>query len=376
MLDQLTIMNCSKSSRLFPALLIIATLLLPRSALPCTAFMAGSGDGLVFGRGYDWDMGQGLVVVNKRGVGKVALLTSADTQPAEWTAKYMSVTINQYGREFPNEGMNEKGLVLANLWLEGSRYPDADKRPAINELQWIQYQLDNFALLEEVLAHVDELRIASGYGEIHYFVCDATGACAAIEYLDGKLVATSGDELEVRALTNSSFQRSLAYLKRHSGFGGKKRVAHTVKSLDRFVRAASGAGRLDPGSKTHMQAFKVLDSVHVGAETQWNVVYLPKTLRIYFRTRAQRTIKYVDLGKFDPDCRTPTLILDIDARGKGDVFQRFTPYTSKTNRALVMKSLKPIADQIPKEAAQLLAEYPSHLACTLEPGALPASAGQ
>jgi penicillin V acylase-like amidase (Ntn superfamily) len=31
------------------------------------------------------------------------------------------VTFNQYGRNFPSGGMNEAGLVIELMWLEGSR---------------------------------------------------------------------------------------------------------------------------------------------------------------------------------------------------------------------------------------------------------------
>lgn len=49
--------------------------------------------------------------------------------------------ICQYGRNFPTGGMNEAGLVIELMWLDGSRYPVPDARPAVDNLQWIQYNL-------------------------------------------------------------------------------------------------------------------------------------------------------------------------------------------------------------------------------------------
>ena len=66
-----------------------------------------------------------------------------DGNTISWVSQYGSITFNQYGKEFPTGGMNEKGLVVELMWLDGTIYPQPDERPAIGVLQWIQYQLDN-----------------------------------------------------------------------------------------------------------------------------------------------------------------------------------------------------------------------------------------
>jgi hypothetical protein len=89
------------------------------------------------------------------------------------------VTFNQYGREFPAGGMNDAGLVVEIMWLESSEYERPDARPTLNELQWIQYQLDRFATVDEVEAHAAELRVSRVNGKVHYLACDRGGHCAA-----------------------------------------------------------------------------------------------------------------------------------------------------------------------------------------------------
>ena len=37
------------------------------------------------------------------------------------------------------------------VWLDSSTYPPADARPTVTELQWIQYQLDNYGSVKEML---------------------------------------------------------------------------------------------------------------------------------------------------------------------------------------------------------------------------------
>ena len=112
----------------------------------CTTFCLKDGTQLVFGRNYDWGIGYGYVMVNKRNLIKKAYnIFEPDSIPVEWISKFGSITFNQYGKEHPMGGMNENGLVVEVMWLSGSRFPDSDSRPALGELPWVQYQLDNFS---------------------------------------------------------------------------------------------------------------------------------------------------------------------------------------------------------------------------------------
>ncbi|HJT66923.1 MAG TPA: hypothetical protein VJ749_10740 [Pyrinomonadaceae bacterium] len=113
----------------------------PVASLGCTTFcLAGAGE-VLFGRNYDWIIGDGLVIVNKRGVVKQATIVESNNA-AKWVSKYGSIPFNQYGRENPAGGMNEAGLVVEQLWLDETEYPEADARPALGTQEWVQYLLD------------------------------------------------------------------------------------------------------------------------------------------------------------------------------------------------------------------------------------------
>ena len=56
------------------AVICCAVLLLVEPSAACTSFCLRDGEGLVFGKNYDWHLDDGLIVVNKRGVAKRALL--------------------------------------------------------------------------------------------------------------------------------------------------------------------------------------------------------------------------------------------------------------------------------------------------------------
>src|SRR5256714_14805006 len=90
--------------------------LLLNQTFACTTFcLVGKGE-VLFGRNYDWTVGDALVLVNKRGVAKTATIIDSDNG-AKWVWKYGSFTFNQYGRENPTGGLNGMVLVAEQMWL-------------------------------------------------------------------------------------------------------------------------------------------------------------------------------------------------------------------------------------------------------------------
>jgi choloylglycine hydrolase len=146
-----------KISLLFLALFIFIVCLIPQSSQACTAFCIDKGGQIVGGFNFDWIADELLLVINKRNVSKTALHIpeADDCRPVSWTSKYGSVTYTPTGREFPLGGMNETGLVVLALLLPQTQYPTPDSRPCIASFQWIQYQLDNFSKVEQVIASMD-----------------------------------------------------------------------------------------------------------------------------------------------------------------------------------------------------------------------------
>ncbi|HJZ88160.1 MAG TPA: hypothetical protein VKN99_23460 [Polyangia bacterium] len=327
--------------------------------LACTTFLLEAGQARVVGKSYDWDQVQALVLVNKRGVAKQALPTPAGGPAARWVSRWESLTFNQYGRELPNGGMNERGLVIEIMWLDSSVYPPADQRPGLDGLQWIQYQLDNYATVPEMVAHADEVRVAPTYGRIHYLACDRSGACAAFEYVGGRLLVSSGAALPAKVLTNNTYAESVAFLRAHA-----KAPPGGPGSLERFARAAQMVRT--PGKDLVGRAFQILEAVSQGDYSKWNIVYDPVRLKVWFRSRASWRIKSVELGKFDPSCLTPVRMLDMADDATGDVSARFRDYDEAANRKLLSESLAPILGQLPPGVVDVIAAYPRSTACKAE----------
>jgi len=134
----------------------------------CTAFVMRGGGSILLAKNLDWPVGEGLLCVNKRDVIKEAF-GGGLTVPLRWTSKYGSVTFNQFGREFPLGGINEKGLAIEELSVRAD-YPPLDVRPGLNEFQWIQYHLDTCRTVKEVLKRAAEVRISRLLLGLHYLV--------------------------------------------------------------------------------------------------------------------------------------------------------------------------------------------------------------
>ncbi len=318
----------------------------------CTTFALEGAGGRVVGKCYDWHLGHGLVVVNKRGVVKRAITLDPRDRPAEWRSKYASVTFDQYGVELPNGGMNEAGLVVEVMWLDSTELESPDARPVVSELQWIQLQLDSYATTAEVIAHAGEVRITRAHGRVHYLVCDRSGACAAIELVGGKRVVST----DARVLTNNTFAKSAAYLR---GLGPAPAGAG---SLERFARVSRLAAR-PPAGALDDSAFRILESVC--RDSQWHIVYDPVRLRASFRTRRARAIKWVDLGRVDGSCRGPALGNDLDVSARGDMTERLHPLDASEERKLVERSLADVPG-LPPGTIERVARYPSTLVCVAQ----------
>jgi hypothetical protein len=100
-----------------------------------------------------------------------------------------------------------------------------------------------------------------------------------------------------------------------------------------------------------------LRDVSAAAYAKWNIVYLPRQGRVLFRTQRRPAIREVSLGRFDGSCRTPVKALDIDAALAGEVTARFGDYAPAHNRALLERTMAPLAAALPPGTVAQLADH-------------------
>jgi choloylglycine hydrolase len=293
----------------------------------CTSFCLDNGGHAVFGSNYDNEIWEGLLFVNKRGVTKTGWEAGTSGEYARWKAEYGSVTFNLAGAQMPWAGMNEAGLTISTMWLGETRNPAPDERPPLVSPLWIQYQLDTCVTLEEVMANDTRVRIADTVD--HYLVCDRTGACAAVEFLEGETVFHTGDAMPVRTLTNH------AYLKAVGAWQAGR--LQDNNSLERFGIAADRVTDFQPGDAPSAvaYAFETLDRASGqatgGTPTQWSIVFDTENLRVHFRTSRNPQVRSVDFAKLDFACGTPVEMLDVHAPLAGNISHKLGRYTFGAN---------------------------------------------
>ena len=354
---------------------LLAIGLSPTELGACTGFFIGGLDGRLMAFSYDWPVAGGRIFVNPNGLVKTALVGEG-LAPATWTAKFGSVTFNQYGREFPNGGMNRAGLAMHALWLEGTSYPKSDG-PAIEALQWIQYCLDSYKTVGEVAESARTMAISSP-ASLHFFACDAGGSCAVIEFLDGAPVVRAGDELPLPVLTNSTYAGSIAALDRSLGYGGALAPSDQDESLQRFVQTAGRLNTIrvgDPDMPLE-RAFAMLAEVGTSDENQWRIAYDLRAKAVHFTVRGKAERGKLSLTALDFACREGAVrTLDLAGPIAGDAVAALTPYRPEDNLALVRATFArtEFLQPFPEERLLGIANYPNGLQCAVPPQ--PAASG-
>jgi len=201
----------------------------------CTSFCFVTPNGPVFGSNLDLFIpGDGLVFINQRGITKKGLNTTGEK--AKWVSKYGSVTFNLAGREFAYGGMNEAGLVVGGMELRASELPEPDDRPPLTIGTWVQYVLDNCRSVQEVILVDALVRIEDQAPPSHFLIADAEGNCVAIEWLNGRLVYYTGENLPVKAMSNMRYARAFEAFERG---GPRWWWSNPGQSAERFAGAAA-----------------------------------------------------------------------------------------------------------------------------------------
>ena len=323
----------------------------PQNLLACTAFCLKNDSVVIVAKNLDWAIGDGFIVVNEKGVPKFSLVNPGE-KSVHWISKYGSVTFNQFGVEFPLGGMNEAGLVVEELSYSPAVYPKNDSLCSLNELQWIQYQLDSFGSVQEVIDHLSEVRISKFLFGLHYFLSDRSGKSAVIEFINGRTVCYSGNDLPIAVLSNNSYQNSINYLKFHQGFGGEKIPRDGSGSQERFVRAAALVQNYNDSSPIKY-AFSILENVKQH-DTQWSIIYDPVHFSVIFkinRSPYQQRLDFCTVD-FSDDKRAAFYELGIDC-SFGALNQCFSIITQEANSTLIGNVINKLVDF--EELDQLIA---------------------
>lgn len=314
----------------------------------CSSIVLKNDNGVFLAKNFDWTYGDGFLIKNSRGVHKTAFYTAAG-KPVSWVSRYGSVTFNQNGKEMPYGGINEQGLAVEMLWLDYTEYYNEPANPHLNELEWIQYQLDNYATVEQVIAHIHALSIRPFKGKIHFIVADAEGNSTVIEHIGGKIKFEKKPAGQCQAITNFDMTTSANWFANPAN----ALKGNVTQALYRYARLQSEIEKqqlaTDLSEKT---AFNILDDVAIkkgSFKTYWAIVYDLKKQVIHFKSGIAKSVKHLALNELDFSATTQ--YTDINTKKGGDAKPYLKAYTAEINTALITTSFKKLGlEQLDFEA--------------------------
>lgn len=320
--------------------------LFPIKNYACSAFLLKGKDYSVVGFNENWKSMPGMVVINNKGIEKHGLSwkqlvsnTQVDEHKVSWTSKYGSVTFNLLGVDMPCYGVNERGLFIVELYLDKTFSIGDATKPNLFWAHWIQYQLDNYATVNDVLANLNNAPIIDWWPTFpgsHFFLSDRNGDTAAIELIDGKYVISHQEDMPVPVLCNGQYAKEFSVLSDYQGFGGGE-VFDLSKSEwgERYIKAAYNLRNYDEkiNGNPVEYSWDVLNSIGRG---EWQLIYDVKNNKLQFRTDVGEEIKTIDMADINFSRKVPQY-LDINAQLSGNVLDRFKALTLDVNDEYVAK---------------------------------------
>ncbi|HOP05676.1 MAG TPA: hypothetical protein PLF13_00150 [candidate division Zixibacteria bacterium] len=318
---------------------ILTIILLTCSAFPCTSFRLTTDNSLYYVHSLNQGNSAsvpGLVFVNPRGEVKQGFAWSDLTRVNEtptvsliWRSQYGSITFSPFGKELPDGGMNEAGLFVWEMSFD-TEYPGDSLCPTLFQTQWMQYLLDNYHSVTEVITHIDHINL-DGWGW-HYFLADRSGATAIVDFIAGSPVIYTGAEMPVPLCCNSIYPEALEWLRQYEGFGGDLEIHQVHEEIPRFIYGAKLLADYDKQDPVEY-SFHVLDEM--SSNVRWSVVFDVVRSTVYFRTNVSPEIRFFSFGPEDFAPGSDLLILDVNDPEQGDVRASLIPFRSERNDSLL-----------------------------------------
>lgn len=289
-----------------PLLIWIICLLSFAKGFCCSDFILKSADGAVVnGRSMDFSDIVPLdfkFKAHPKGESQIA----EDPRMMSWIAQYNFVSIEALDG-FIVDGLNEKGLSFAYLWLEDTVYPkynSGQKALALKDVG--AYLLGNFDTIEQVRQIFPDLVICGqvidsvGYEPpLHISLHDAQGASLVVEFIEGKL-----------KLYNNPF----GVLANEPPFEHHIRGIEKGTRFEQLVAYRKNMLQLKEADMAVTVAFHILNTFDIPfgdgrkAEspngdkfyyTMWTLVKDLTNRRVFFRTHGDINLKLINLNDLD-----------------------------------------------------------------------------
>jgi choloylglycine hydrolase len=247
-----------------------------------------------------------------------------------WVSRFGYVGITG-GRAYLNDGMNERGLSIAEQTLGITRFPDEMKeKPNLEIDLFCDWVLGNYSSIDEMENALKTINIFSPakHTPVHYALHDGDGNSAVIEFIQGGMRFSRNEN---GVLTNDPSldwqETNLKYFKwENSMYHSSVAVPGNYFSVERFIRATLTRDALPAAGTPQMavaNALVVLGSVTqphgmLGTYTRrkpneekiqydstlWTVIRDHLHLIYYYKSFDSPSLKAIDLKAIDLSGKT------------------------------------------------------------------------
>ena len=254
-------------------------------AFGCSTISVANADGgYLFGRNFDWQTCDALVIAAYPEEGYASIATvnlGFITQGVGFDANFFPDEMMAIAALYaPLDGMNEKGLcVSVNMIQDGATIQQNTNKPDITTTTAIRLMLDKAANAREALELLEEYDLhASMNYMIHFAIADNSGNSVAVEYVNNEMIVT-----ETPILTNFYLAES------------EKQGVGTQQSHTRFDIMTEALK--ENSSMTALEVRDALDSVSKGnfgefESTEWSVVFDQTALIAVYYHRENYEVGY------------------------------------------------------------------------------------
>lgn len=228
----------------------------------------------LFGRNFDWNHCNALIVQSKPPTGYASISTvNMDfiQSSAGFSLDILPDNIKTIAALYaPLDGMNEKGLCVAvNMVSDNATIEQNSNKPDITTTTAIRLLLDKAATVEEAIALLQQYDMhASMNMMVHFAISDANGKSVAVEYINNEMIVT-----ETPVLTNFYVSEGEKY-----GIGS----AQSHKRYDILTKILS-----ENNTITTEQMKNALDSVSKDnfneyESTEWSIIFNQTTGEVVY----------------------------------------------------------------------------------------------
>ena len=337
------------SNGLVAALLTLAGLAASAGpALSCTGIRLTAADGtVIYARTMEsaLDFQSNMIIVPR---GQEYVGTKMENkQGLAWATKYVFVGPNVFGMPYVCDGLNEKGLAVGHfVFTDFAKYQEAEAVDAGRTIDCGEvgtYLLGTCQNVPEAIAALRAVRVIQAgvtpsqraMNAYHYYIHDAEGRRAVLEYVDGQLRVHDNP---LGVVTNSpSFDWHMTNLRNYIHLSPDNAAPVTLSNVtlsavgqgtgllglpgdftppSRFVRAVTYTHAAFPSATAAEcveKAFHILNQFDLPAGairslengkpshefTNWTTASDMKHRRYYFHTFQSRRIRVVDFDKVD-----------------------------------------------------------------------------